>query len=89
MTTPEIIALVSQYQERSKQMIAENGCTEIRWQIYDVEPAQFDELCKHFDTSWFVCGKKMAINILQHPVSMVTIFSPEVQIKKTFEYIKL
>lgn len=89
MTTSEIIALVAQYQKRSKQLIAENGCTEVRWQINDVEPEQFEELCKHFNTSWFVCGKKMPLNILQHPVSLVTIFSPEVQIKKTFEYIKL
>lgn len=88
MTTPEIIALVTKYQETSLQLIADHGCTQVQWIIEDVDPSQFEELGQHFKTGWFVCGKKMAINILVHPTSLVTIFSPEVQIKQTFEYIK-
>lgn len=89
MTTQEIIALVAQYQETSRKIAAEYGCYDVKWNINDVEPAQINELAAHFKTNWFVCGKKMALCILQHPVSLVTIFSPEVQIKQTFEYIKL
>lgn len=89
MTTQEIIVLVAQHQETSRKISAEYGCYDVKWNINDVEPSQFEELTMHFNTSWFVCGRKMAINIIDHPMSLVTIFSPEVEIKQTFEYIKL
>lgn len=89
MTTPSILSQIDYIKQRTAAIRAHESCSEVHWQIRDLQPEQILELEKHYGLNWFRNGNMMCLLMYNLAEGWhITLYSVPVEIRQQFEYIK-